>query len=53
MGYTTSYTLFVHRVSNPEIAERIAESLRSCDVIGYALSGDYQFAEDGVEFFLL
>ena len=51
MGYTTSYTLFAHRVADPEIAERIAESLRSCDVIGYALNEDYQFAEDGVEFF--
>lgn len=51
MGYATSYTLFAHRVADPEIAERIAESLRSSDVIGYALSGDYQFAEDGVEFF--
>ena len=50
MGYTTSYTLFVHRVADPEIAERIAESLHSCSVIGYALNGDYQFVEDGIEF---
>lgn len=51
MGYATSFTLFAHHVTDPEIAERIAESLRSCDVTGYALNGDYQFVEDGVEFF--
>ena len=50
MGYATSFTLFAHHVADPEIAERIVESLHSCDVIGYALNGNYQFAEDGVEF---
>lgn len=51
MGYHTEFCLFARPVSNPEIADKIAEALHACDVIGYALSGDYQFAEDGVEFF--
>ena len=51
MGYATSFTLFAHHVADLEIADKIAEALHACDVIGYALSGDYQFAEDGVEFF--
>lgn len=50
MGYYTEFCLFAHPVSDPEIADRIEEALHSCGVIGYALSGDYQFAEDGVEF---
>ena len=51
MGYHTEFCLFAYPVSDPEIADRIEEALHSCGVIGYALSGDYQFAEDGVEFF--
>lgn len=50
MGYHTEFCLFAYPVSDPEIAEEIVEALHACDVIGYALSGDYQFAEDGVEF---
>lgn len=50
MGYYTTYNLFAHPVSDPEIADRIEEALHSCDVIGYALDGEYQFTEGGVEF---
>lgn len=51
MGYATRFTLFAHHVSDPEMAERILEALRSCDVINYALDADYHFVEDGIEFF--
>lgn len=50
MGYCTAFCLFAHPVSNLEIADRIAEALCSCDIIGYALDGKYQLVEDGVEF---
>lgn len=50
MGYHTVFCLFAHPVSDPKIADRIAGALHARHVIGYALSGYYQFAEDGVEF---
>ena len=50
MGYATTYTLFVHRVSDREMVNKIMKSLHSCSVISYALDENYEFIEDGVEF---
>ena len=50
MGYHTSYSLFAYPISDPKIADEIANALRKFDIINYALDWKYRFTEDGVEF---